>query len=51
MIDGIQICPSGRGVIFITFKQEVDIDRYSRYDVIEVTRSGIRAVHVKPACR
>ena len=48
-IESVQICPTGRGVILVTFKQGLDIERFSRYDVIEVTRTGIRAVHVKPA--
>ena len=46
---GIQICPNGRGVIYITLKKEVEIDRYCKYDVLDVTSSGIRAVLVKPA--
>ena len=50
-IDTVQICPNGRSVILITFKQGVEIDKFSRYDVIEVTKTGIRAVHVKPAGR
>ena len=48
-IQSVQICPTGRGIILITFKQGLNIDRFSRYDVLEVTRSGIRAVQVKPA--
>ena len=48
---GVQICPSGRGVIYITLKKEVEIGRYCRYDVMDVTSSGIRAVLVKPASK
>ena len=48
-LDQIQICPSGRGVILITLKQGVDITRFCRYDVFQITNSGIRAVNVKPA--
>ena len=48
-IDGIQICPSGRGVIYITLKDFVDASKFSRYDVIDVTNSGIRAAMIKPA--
>ena len=48
-MEAIQICPTGRGVILITFKQGVNLEQFSRYDVLQVTRSGIRAVHVKPA--
>ena len=46
---GVQICPNGRGVIFITLKKDLDIGRYCRYDVLDVTSSGTRAVLVKPA--
>ena len=49
LVEAIQICPTGRGVIFITFKQGVNLEQFSRYDVLQVTRSGVRAVHVKPA--
>ena len=48
-VESVQICPTGRGVILITFRQGLNIERFSRYDVIEVTKAGIRAVHVKPA--
>ena len=48
-IDSVQICPTGRGVILITLKQGLDINRFCRYDVLDVTRSGTRAVNVKPA--
>ena len=50
-VESIQICPTGRGVILITFRQAINIDQFSRYDVLEVTQSGIRAVNVKPAGR
>ena len=48
-VEAVQICPNGRGIIFITMKETVDISKYCRYDVIDVSASGIRAVHVKPA--
>ena len=48
-VEGVQICPNGRGVIFITLKKEVEIGNFCRYDVLDVTSSGIRAVLVKPA--
>ena len=48
---GVQICPSGRGVIFITLKKEIEIGKYCRYDVMEVTSTGIRAILVKPASK
>ena len=44
MVESVQICPSGRGFILVTFKQGIVLDHYSRYDVLEVTRTGIRAV-------
>ena len=46
---GVQICPNGRGVIFLTLKKGLDIRRFCRYDVMDVTSSGIRTVLVKPA--
>ena len=50
-IEEVQICPNGRGVIFITLKKGVEIARYCRHEVLDVTASGTRAVHVKPAGR
>ena len=50
-IEEVQICPNGRGVIFITLKKNVEIARYCRHEVLDVTSSGTRAVHVKPAGR
>ena len=47
-MEEIQVCPNGRGSILVTFKKEVPIESFCRYDVIEVTNSGIRAVNVKP---
>ena len=47
-VEGIQICPNGRGIILITLKKEVPIDTYCGHDVFEVTNSGIRVVNVKP---
>ena len=46
---GVQICPQGRGVIYITLKKEVDITRFCKHDVLDVTRAGIRSVLVRPA--
>jgi hypothetical protein len=48
-LEGVQICPQGRGVIFITLKKEEEIARFCRYDVLEITQSGIRSVLVKPS--
>ena len=36
-VDGVQICPNGRGLILITLKDDVLIDDFCRYDVFEVT--------------
>ena len=48
-VEGAQICPNGRGVILITLKDDVAIEKFCRFDVFEVTSSGIRSVMVKPA--
>ena len=48
-VEGVQICPGGRGVILITLKPGVQPDRFCRHDVFVVTQSGIRAVNVRPA--
>ena len=50
-IEGVQICPNGRGTIYITLRKEVEIGKFCRYDVLDVTESGVRAVLVKPAGR
>ena len=48
-VEGVQICPSGRGLILITLKKEVKIESFCGHDVFEVTDNGIRAVNIKPA--
>ena len=48
-VEGVQICPNGRGVILVTLKDGIPIDRFCRFDVLDVTSSGIRSVMVKPA--
>ena len=48
-VEGVQLCPNGRGVILITLKDSINIEQFCRYDVIQVTSSGIRSVLVKPA--
>ena len=48
-VDGVQICPGGRGVIFKSLKEQEDLNKYCRYDVLDITSTGIRAVMVKPA--
>ena len=48
-VEGVQICPQGRGVIYITLKKELEINRFCRHDVFQVTESGTRVVLVKAA--
>ena len=48
-VEAVQICPNGRGAILITLKKDVPIEKFCRYDVIEVDSSGTRAVMVKLA--
>ena len=48
-VEEVQICPNGRGIILITLKDGLPLGPFCRYDVFEVTSSGIRAVNVKPA--
>ena len=47
-IESIQICPSGRGVVYVTLRDQIDLSRYCRYDIIDITTSGIRSMMVKP---
>ena len=48
-VEGVQLCPQGRGVIFITLKDGVEISRFCRHDVLQVTETGTRAIMVKAA--
>ena len=48
-VEGVQICPSGRGIILITMCKGVDLNQFSRYEAMEVTSSGIWSSMVKPA--
>lgn len=48
-VEGVQICPNGRGVIFITLKDHVEMEKFCSYDIIAITSSGIRGTMVKPA--
>ena len=48
-VEGVQICPNGRGVMYITLGQQVDPTKFCRYDVVDITSSGIRSVLVKQA--
>ena len=47
-IEGVQVCPNGRGIILITLQESVRAENYCRYDVVEVTDTGIRSIMVKP---
>ena len=46
-VEGVQLCPNGRGIILITLKDHIESEKYCRYDVFEVSKSGIRATLVK----
>ena len=48
-LEEVQICPNGRGIIYLTLKKELDVGKFCCYDVIQVTSGGIRAVNVKPS--
>ena len=48
-VEGVQICPNGRGVILLTLKENVQAENFCRHDIFEVTQSGIRSTLVKPA--
>ena len=48
-VEGVQLCPNGRGVILITLKDGVKVDSFCRYDVMQVTESGIRSTLIKAA--
>ena len=48
-VEGVQICPGGRGVIFITLKDGITVENFCRYDVFELTENGIRSIMVKPS--
>ena len=48
-VEEVQICPTGRGVILITLKNDVQVENFCRYDVLEVTECGIRSTMVKQA--
>ena len=48
-VEGVQICPGGRGVIFITLKDGVTVENFCRYDVFELSENGVRSIMVTPA--
>ena len=49
LVEAVQICPNGRGVIFITLKNNVSLEKFLISDIIQVTQAGVRVVHIKPA--
>ena len=51
LVEAVQICPGGRGIIYVTLKKEVDISKFCGHEVVEVSASGIRAVQAKPAVK
>ena len=48
-VEGVQICPNGKGVIYITLNENVEIGKFCKYEVLEVTSSGVRAINIRPA--
>ena len=48
-VESVQICPNGRGLVNVTLRKEIPIEKFCQHDVIQVTDNGIRAVQVKPA--
>ena len=44
----VQICSSGRNVIQVTLKKEVNMEKFFNKDVFEVS-SGVRVSHVRAA--
>ena len=47
-VEGVQICPNGKGVIYITLNENVEIGKFCKYEVLEVTSSGVRAINIRP---
>ena len=48
-VQGVQICPSGRGIIYITMQKNIDLNQFCRFEAFEITSSGIRSIMVKPS--
>ena len=48
-VEAVQICPNGRGIIFVTLRRGEQLDKFYLNDVIEVTSSWVKAIDVKPA--
>ena len=36
-MEGVQVCPNGRGVILITLKDNIKPESFCRYDVLQVS--------------
>ena len=51
ILEGVQICPNGRGVILLTMSKDIQLEKFCRYETFQVTESGIRSTMVKPAGR
>ena len=47
-VEAVQICPNGRGVIFITMKSHIAIEDFMFSDVIEVSPK-VNVINMKPA--
>ena len=48
-VEAVQICPNGRGVIYVTLKNNTPVDNFLCHDVIDVNNSGLRVIHIKSA--
>ena len=50
-VEAVQICPSGKGVIYVTLKDDVDLERFCMHESFAVTQTGIRSTIIKPALK
>ena len=48
-VEAVQICPNGRGVIYVTLKGSISMENFVSYDVFEVNSAGVRVINVKAA--
>ena len=48
-VEAVQICPNGRGVIYVTLKNNTPMDNFICHDVIEVNNTGLKVIHIKSA--
>ena len=46
-LEEVQICPNGRGIIFLTFKKNIEIARFCRHDVLDVTSTGTTIANIQ----